>query len=83
MEIFVDFLDFFEGGVQSFEEAWLEAQISRLEFVLIGFENDLYVIFGVEGEKILQFRADCGKSEYNGLIRVHCLMFVIEIKRQL
>jgi hypothetical protein len=81
VEIFVNFFDFFKGGVQSFEEAGLEAQISGLKFVLIGFENDLYVIFGVEGEKVLQFGADCRKSEYNGLIGVHCLMFIIENKK--
>lgn len=64
MEVFVNFLDFFEGGVQGFEEARLEAQISRLKFILIGFENDLDVVFGVEGEEILEFGADSGESEF-------------------
>jgi hypothetical protein len=45
-----------------------------LEFVLVGFENDLYIIFGVEGEEVLEFGADSGEFEFDALVGVHLVV---------
>lgn len=47
--------------------------MGRLQFVLIVFENDFDIVFGVEWEQVLQFRSDCWEAKFNAFISVHLL----------